>query len=56
MTISLDEADKMIGKAAEKQRLLMVALPHRYRKHAAVQGTDRIGQVWPAVHARRNDG
>jgi predicted dehydrogenase len=32
MTISLDEADKMIAKAAEKQRLLMVALPHRYRK------------------------
>ena len=32
MTISLDEADKMIRKATEMQRLLMIALPHRYRK------------------------
>ncbi len=32
MALSLAEADAMIAKADEKQRLLMVALPHRYRK------------------------
>lgn len=32
MAISLDQADRMIAKAEEKGKLLMIALPHRFRQ------------------------